>query len=162
MATVVKVGIADLNVVKTPDSLISYALGSCVGICLYDDAVKVAGMAHILLPSKLDSDNNLMKFADTAIPLLVEKMVQMNARKIRMTAKIAGGANMFSGMSMRSGSSTSRIGERNVEQTKITLSKLGIPIIAEDTGGTYGRTIEFSGESGILYVRSLSNQNKEL
>jgi chemotaxis protein CheD len=159
MATVVKVGIADLNVVKSPDSLISYALGSCVGICLYDEMARVAGMAHILLPKKLESDNNLMKFADTAIPLLVEKMVQMNARKVRMTAKIAGGANMFSGM-MRS--STTRIGERNVEQVKETLKKLGIRIVAEDTGGTYGRTIEFSGETGILYVRSLSNQNKEL
>jgi len=159
MATVVKVGIADLNVVKSPDSLISYALGSCVGICLYDEMAKVAGMAHILLPEQLANDNNLMKFADTAIPLLVEKMIQLNARKVRMTAKIAGGANMFSGMMK---SSTSRIGERNVEKTKETLRKLGINIIAEDTGGTYGRTIEFSGETGILYVRSLSNKNKEL
>ncbi|MCH5184813.1 MAG: chemotaxis protein CheD [Oscillospiraceae bacterium] len=159
MASIVKVGIADLNVVKSPDSLISYALGSCVGICLYDEMAKVAGMSHILLPSKLESDSNLMKFADTAIPLLVEKMVEKNARKIRMVAKIAGGANMFSGM-MRS--STSRIGERNVAQTKETLKKLGIRIVAEDTGGTYGRTIEFSGETGILYVRSISNQNKEL
>lgn len=159
MATVVKVGIADLNVVKSPDSLISYALGSCVGICLYDSMAKVAGMSHILLPSKIDSDQNLMKFADTAIPMLVDRMTKMGANRIRMTAKIAGGANMFSGM-MRS--NTSRIGERNVEQTKASLKALGIRIIAEDTGGTYGRTIEFSGETGILYVRSLSNQNKEL
>lgn len=159
MATVVKVGIADLNVVKSPDSLISYALGSCVGICLYDSMAKVAGMSHVLLPSKIESDQNLMKFADTAIPMLVDRMTKMGANKMRMTAKIAGGANMFSGM-MRS--SASRIGERNVEQTKASLKALGIKIIAEDTGGTYGRTIEFSGESGILYVRSLANQNKEL
>lgn len=159
MATVVKVGIADLNVVKSPDSLISYALGSCVGICLYDSMAKIAGMSHVLLPSKTESDKNLMKFADTAIPMLMDRMLKMGANRIRMTAKIAGGANMFSGM-MRS--STSRIGERNVEQTKATLKELGIRIVAEDTGGTYGRTIEFSGETGILYVRSLSNQNKEL
>lgn len=159
MATLVKVGIADLNVVKSPDSLISYALGSCVGICLYDEMAKVAGMSHILLPTKLESDNNLMKFADTAIPLLVEKMVQLNARKVRMTAKIAGGANMFSGMAR---SSNRKIGERNVEQVKATLQKLGIRIIGEDTGGTHGRTIEFSGETGILYVRSLSNKDIEI
>ncbi len=159
MATLVKVGIADLNVVKAPDSLISYALGSCVGICLYDNMAKVAGMSHILLPNKLDSDNNLMKFADTAIPMLVDRMIRLGAKKPRITAKIAGGANMFSGM-MRSASS--KIGERNAEQVRETLRRMAIPILADDTGGTYGRTIEFSGETGILYVRSLANKDKTL
>ncbi|MCX7715745.1 MAG: chemotaxis protein CheD [Clostridia bacterium] len=159
MGTVIKVGIADLNTACSPDVLISYALGSCVGICLYDGVTKIAGMAHILLPQKPEHDGNLMKYANTAIPLLVDEMEKLSASKARLTAKIAGGANMFSGILT---ASTSQIGERNIAETKATLDRLGIKIVGEDTGGNYGRTIEFNSENGILYVRSLSKQNIEI
>jgi len=156
---VVKVGIADLNVVKSPDSLISYALGSCVGICLYDNLTKIAGMAHILLPVSKPDDSNLMKYADTAIPLLITKMEEQKANKFRLKAKIAGGANMFQAFAT---GNTASIGDRNVEMTKAVLNKLGIQIIAEDTGGNAGRTIEFTAENGILHIKSLSSKNKEI
>jgi Chemotaxis protein; stimulates methylation of MCP proteins len=156
---IVKVGIADLNVVTSPDSLISYALGSCVGICLYDNLAKVAGMSHILLPVSKPGDENLMKYADTAIPLLIKKMEEQKASKFRLKAKIAGGANMFQAFAT---GNTASIGDRNVEMTKEVLKKLGIQIIAEETGGSTGRTIEFHAEDGILSIKSLSHQIKEI
>lgn len=159
MAQLIKVGIADLNVAVAPDSLISYALGSCVGICLYDRITKVAGLSHVLLPINENNDKNLMKYANTAIPMLVDMMIKRGASRARLKAKIAGGAKMFEGL--RDGPA-SQIGVRNVLATKGALSKLAIPIIAEDTGGNYGRTIEFSAETGILLVKSVSKETKEL
>jgi chemotaxis protein CheD len=156
MGSVIKVGIADLNVAKAPDSLISYALGSCVGICLYDPVTKVAGMSHILLPEKPDNDNNIMKYADSAIPYLMNELMKKNVMRSRVVAKIAGGANMFGGVFK---GNNAQIGERNVKSTRDALKKLGIPIIAEDVGGSQGRTIEFTSDDGMLRIRSLPSKD---
>lgn len=156
MAAVIKVGIADANIAVAPDTLISYALGSCVGICLYDSATKISGMSHILLPEMPDGDNNILKYADTAIPDLLNKIIQKGASRARITAKIAGGANMFGGMFK---GPSAMIGTRNVEATKTALAKLGIKIIAEDVGGNSGRTIEFIPETGMLKIRSLPHKD---
>lgn len=159
MATVIKVGIADANIALAPDSLISYALGSCVGICLYDSVTKVSGMSHVLLPEKPETDTNLMKYADSAVPYLLGEMLKNGAVKDRIVAKIAGGANMFG--DIFKGNNT-LIGERNVEESKKALKKLGIPIIAEDVGGNIGRTIEFTSEDGMLRVRSLPTKDVKI
>lgn len=153
MGNIVTVGISDLKVVSGEDSLITYALGSCVGICLYDAERKIAGMSHVLLPQCSPTDNNLMKYADTAIPLLIKEMLAARARKEKLVAKIAGGASMFA-MAF-SASSLSQIGTRNVEAVKSSLSRERIPIIAEATGGNQGRTIQFNAETGDLVVRSV-------
>lgn len=155
------IGISDLNVASAPDVLVSYALGSCVGICLYDSLVRVAGLAHIMLPSKaaFPNDPNMMKFADTAAWELVKRMEKTGARRIRMTAKIAGGAQMFAGQGL---SDATQIGRRNVQETKEVLKELGIRIVAEDTGLDYGRTIEFSAETGMLRVRSITHGIREI
>jgi len=94
----IKVGMADFNVVKSPGILVTLGLGSCVGIALYDAQVKVAGLSHIMLPSskQIKNNQNKAKFADTAILLLIEKMMTMGAQKDRIKAKIVGGAQMFS------------------------------------------------------------------
>ena len=155
------IGISDLNVVAAPDVLISYALGSCVGICLFDRLVRVAGLAHILLPSRVAFKNqgNIMKFADTATVELVNRMEAIGARRLRMVAKIAGGAQMFANQGI---SDAAQIGRRNVVETKQVLEFLSIKIIAEDTGSNYGRTIEFFAETGILRVKSISQGIKEI
>lgn len=155
MSKTVTVGISDLNVVKSPDILVTYALGSCVGICLYDQMTKVAGLSHIMLPSSALSSNpeHSMKFADTAIVMLIKKMEVMGASKARIKAKIAGGAQMFAAMST---SSIANIGQRNVLAVKDTLSSLHIPIIAEDTGKNYGRTLYFNGEDGSMRIKSVN------
>ncbi len=153
MSANIKIGISDLNVARSPDVLMTYALGSCVGICLYDRAKKIGGLSHIMLPDSSASHGAAQpyRFADTAIPILVQKMVLLGANKRALTAKIAGGARMFS---TASNNSLSNIGQRNVVAVKGALAKLGIPIIAEDTGKDYGRTLFFTVEDGIMYIKS--------
>ncbi|NLW78089.1 MAG: chemotaxis protein CheD [Ruminococcaceae bacterium] len=149
----ITIGISDLNVARPPDILVTYALGSCVGICLYDANAKVAGMSHILLPSSAQMPGNKtpMKFADTAIPMLMVKMQAMGARPTSLQAKIAGGAQMFAAMS---NASIANIGARNVAAVKETLARLRIPIIVEDTGSNYGRTLLFNAADFKMTIRS--------
>lgn len=147
------VGISDQKVCRAPDTLTTYALGSCVGICLLDKETGVAGLAHIMLPDSSIMNNgasfNIFKFADTGIVNLYNEMLHLGARKGKITAKIAGGATMFT----ISGNKFN-IGERNVSAVRMHLSKLNISVIAQDTGLNYGRTIIFDSASGDLQVKS--------
>lgn len=149
----ITIGIADLNVARPSDTLVTYALGSCVGICLYDQVAKVAGLSHILLPSSAQIPGNTtpMKFADTAIPMLMVKMQALGARPNQLKAKIAGGAQMFAAMG---NASIANIGERNTAAVKATLQRLRIPILAEDTGSNYGRTLLFDADTFTMTIRS--------
>lgn len=159
--SLVKVGMADLNIAADGAVLKTTGLGSCVGLTLYDPKCKVAGMAHVMLPSSSiarESQINFAKYADTAIPELLERMKAAGAQVERMEAKMAGGAQMFA----LGGSDTLRIGPRNVESCTEVLNQLGIPVIAQDTGGNYGRTIEFDSEKGILSIRSVQFGVKEI
>ena len=149
------VGISDLNIGKGSDVLVTYALGSCIGICIVDPVTKVGGLSHIMLPSStLNPQGNInpMRFADTAIPMLLRKMEAAGALRIRMKAKIAGGAQMFSAIG---NGSLANIGARNVEAVKSALAKERIPIIAEDTGKNYGRTVIFYPETGDFVIKSV-------
>ncbi|AUJ26659.1 MULTISPECIES: chemotaxis protein CheD [Virgibacillus] len=153
---VVKVGIADLKVTKAPNKIRTSGLGSCVGVVIYDERKKVAGLAHVLLPdSKLARQNkfNHYKYADTAIPLLVEQLSSLGARSNLLKAKVAGGAQMFQ---FSSGSDMMRIGPRNVESVLEKLKHLSIPVLASDTGGNAGRTIEFDIQTSLLKVRTVN------
>ena len=159
------VGIAEGKVVRSPGELITYALGSCVGICLYDRTCSVAGMVHILLPYKKTAVNqsNPYKFADTAIIALVKDMERCGANVRRMTAKIAGGAKMFERSDTFKGEvDETQIGQRNVEAVREVLRELRIPIIADDTGDRLGRTITFSAETGQLTVKTVRWEWKKL
>ncbi len=151
----ITVGISDLNVAKGDDVLVTYALGSCVGICLYDKVNKVAGLSHIMLPNSKSFSGapQPYKFADTAIIQLVQKMQRMGALPNRLQAKIAGGAQMFAA---KGNTSLANIGERNVQAVKEELMRLRIPIIAEDTGKNYGRTLFFSASDGIMRIKSVN------
>ncbi|WP_442600923.1 chemotaxis protein CheD [Paenibacillus sp. KN14-4R] len=158
----IKVGMADLNVVHMTGVLKTTGLGSCVGLTLYDSRVKVAGMAHVMLPNSdiaREPDFNRAKYADTAVPDLIDKMVQLGAMVGRMQAKLAGGAQMFAFSAQQD---SMRIGPRNVESCKELLSQYKIPILSEDTGGNFGRTIELDCETGILFIRSVQHGVKEL
>lgn len=159
MSEVIKVGMADLNVCAAPDAITTLGLGSCVGIVLYDSAVKKAGMVHVMLPdsTKIRNNENTAKFADTGIDVLIEKLEKMGACRNRLTAKIAGGAQMFA---FSNNNDMLRIGDRNVEASKNKLDKLGIRILAEDTGLNYGRTIIFYPETGELHVKSVGKPLK--
>lgn len=156
-----KVGMADLNAIKAPGILTTLGLGSCVGIALYDKNKKIAGLAHIMLPSSLEikNNNNKAKFADTALELLLIKMEKLGARKHTIVAKIAGGSQMFN---FNSESDILRIGERNTIATRENLKKFGISIISDDTGGCFGRTIELDAETGILLVKTIGHGVKTI
>ncbi|MBY0120671.1 chemotaxis protein CheD [Bacillus sp. S/N-304-OC-R1] len=159
---VIKVGIADMNIVKTPHTIRTSGLGSCVGVVVYDQQREIAGLAHIMLPdSKLAKNSilNIAKYADTAVKDLVSKLIQNGARAYSLKAKIAGGAQMFH---FSSGSDIMRIGPRNVEAVKAELSALKISIIAEDVGGNSGRTIEFDPQSCLLHIRTVNKGVQEI
>lgn len=151
---IVRVGIAELKTAKPPVKLVSTGLGSCVGICLYDPLAKISGLAHIMLPNSRQAKNanNLAKFADTAVKVLIAELLKERAIKKRLIAKIAGGAQMFN---LPGASDFMRIGQRNVEASKKALKEAGIPLIAEDVGGNYGRSIEFCSVEGTLLVRTI-------
>ncbi|MBW5444551.1 chemotaxis protein CheD [Cohnella sp. CFH 77786] len=161
-STIVKVGMADLNVASGGALLRTTGLGSCVGVTLYDPFLKIAGMAHIMLPSSeiaREGQPNLAKYADTAVPELVRRMEAAGADPRRLAAKMAGGAQMFA---FAGGSDSMRIGPRNVESTKQALEALRIPLLAEDTGANYGRTVELDSGTGIYVIRSVQFGVKEI
>ncbi|MCC3381328.1 chemotaxis protein CheD [Paenibacillus farraposensis] len=160
--SIIKVGMADLNVTSSPNLIRTTGLGSCVGLTLYDPHLKLAGMAHVMLPSSdiaREGQLNIAKYADTALPELLERMLKLGAERRRLIAKMAGGAQMFA---FAGSGDTMRIGPRNVESCKEMLVHLGIPLVAEDTGGNYGRTIELDSETGVLNIRSVQKGVKEL
>jgi len=162
MSEAIIVGISDYKWSKSPDVLVTHALGSCVGICLYDRVLKIGGLAHIMLPDSTmfaSQEINRMKFADTAIVDLIHKLRENGADAARLTAKIAGGAQMFA---VQAGSAIGAIGERNVTSVREALRSARVPIIAEDTGLNYGRTVYFDLDTGVMRVQSLNRSIKDL
>ena len=144
------IGISDLKAGRSPDTLITFALGSCVGIALYDRITCIGGLAHIMLPdsSLLRADVNQKKFANTALPLMLRQMEAMGARRYFITAKIAGGAMLFGQKDAL------RIGERNIAAVKNQLVRLGISLTAEDTGLNYGRTMRIDLTDGSVTIKT--------
>jgi len=161
MEGIIKVGMADLRAANHPCVLTTLGLGSCVGIALYDKSTQVAGLAHVMLPSSIQarSNTNLAKFADTAIVKLVEEMEKLGANTRNITAKIAGGAEMFK---FSQSTDILKIGQRNVEATLNCLKQLNIPVIAQDTGGSHGRTIELYSDDGRLIVKTIGYGTKQI
>jgi chemotaxis protein CheD len=161
-AEIIKVGIADMNIVMVPDLIRTTGLGSCVGVVLYDQAREIAGMAHIMLPDSSLSraePQNKAKFANTAIKELLDSLIKLGARPSGIKAKLAGGAQMF----QFSGSSDMmRIGPRNVEAVLQELKELRIPVLAQDVGGNSGRTIEFDPKTGLMQIRTVNKGNSEI
>ena len=160
MATI-KVGMADLNICKAPDMITTLGLGSCIGIAVYDPVLKIGGLAHIMLPdsTQMRNNSNIAKFADTGIEELVKRVVMAGANKRRLVAKIAGGAKMFqvSGLS-----TVGNVGERNAQASRAKLKQLGIPLLAEDTGLNYGRTVELYPETGEFRIQAVGKTIKSI
>ena len=159
MGEIIKVGMADLNICKSPDGLTTLGLGSCVGIALRDPITKVGGLAHIMLPDStaIKDNTNIPKFADTGIVELVNRIVFAGGSKSRLVAKIAGGAQMFA---FQNKSSLIKVGEKNVMAVKKKLEELNIPILAEDTGENYGRTVIFYFVIGDFVIRAVGKTEK--
>lgn len=147
----ITVGIADMKMAKERGMLITYALGSCIGICLYDQKIKLAALVHIMLPLNMETGRkNPLKYADTGIRETLRMMEAKGASRSRITAKIAGGAKMFD----VSGGSMGNIGQRNIESVHMNLKKEGIQLLREDVGGSVARTLLFDPATGLGCVRS--------
>lgn len=156
MQNIIKVGMADINVLEHPGILTTLGLGSCVGIALFDNRKRIIGLAHIMLPSSkyARSKTNVAKFADTAVVSLLNKMEGKGAKRNSIIAKLAGGAQMFS---FSNSSDMMRIGERNIISAKAKLKELKIPVISQHTGGNYGRTIELHSKDGLLLIKTIGH-----
>lgn len=161
MGELIKVGMADYKVGQNPASLITYGLGSCIGIAFYDSLTKVGGLAHIMLPDSKQAraSDNPAKFADTALPLMLADMLKLGAQKSRITAKLAGGAQMFA---FANATDIMRVGERNAEAVRAKLKQMEVRVVAEDTGGNYGRTVELNLLTGAYHIRTIDKGQKEL
>ncbi len=158
MGEIIKVGMADLKTCVSPDAITTLGLGSCIGIAIVDPVTKIGGLAHIMLPDSTairNSQQNIAKFADTGIAELVNQMIKIGAKKERMVAKIAGGAMMFA---FKSQSDLTMVGQRNAAASKQKLKELGIPLLAEDTGANYGRTVIFYPETGEFHIRAVGKE----
>src|SRR5665648_168260 len=158
MSVVISVGMADYKTARAPEILLTAGLGSCIGICIRDPFLKVGGMSHIMLPTASKSlGGNPAKYADTALELLLKEILGMGAIRSRLKAKIAGGAQMFS---FPGKPPVLKIGERNAEAVKEELRKHGIPLLVEDVGGSFWRTIYFDVGTGELRIRTINHGEK--
>lgn len=148
----------ELAVGDHPQILVTPALGSCVGVTLWDAFARRGGMAHVMLPTPNDTriDGLVDRFASVAVPKLAE-LVAKGSNTRRLVAKIAGGATMFG-----SENDVTSIGARNIEEVKKQLALLRIPLVAEDTGGAHARTIELHLDTGLVVVRSYRYGIKDL
>ncbi len=160
MSDVESVSVAEIKVSNDSGILASYGLGSCVAVAMYDRLKKVGGLAHIMLPESRGavSEETPGKFADIAVSRLVEELVRLGARRTGLRCKIAGGSQMFDipGDNQRAAKSPhTHIGTRNVERVRRELERLRIPLVGEDTGGNYGRSVKFDTSTGEVEVKSI-------
>ena len=153
MSTKRRIGIAELEVAAAPEVLITYGLGSCLGILLYDGSRRLGGLAHTLLPTPRPGREQERpgKFVTSAVAQMLAELLARGAEQSRLQAKIFGGATMFEGI----GSEADGVGARNVRAARETLAGLEIPLLFEDVGGRHGRTVEFDLAGGIVLVRSV-------
>ncbi|HEX4468700.1 MAG TPA: chemotaxis protein CheD [Gemmatimonadaceae bacterium] len=159
--TEIRVKVAECAVGRDDQTLITIGLGSCVAIMLYDDAARIGGLAHTLLPdeSMARDRSNPGKFPASAVAMLLAEMTRLGADVRRVRAKLVGGASMFANL-IPAGSI--QIGDRNVAAARQALGARGVPITAEDVGSDHGRSVHFFLEDGRVEIRSLKKGNRVL
>ena len=153
------VGVGDVAVSNNPSVTIStYALGSCIGLVVYDSAVKAGGLIHIMLPDSTLAPTKAQRqpamFADTGIPLMFRNMIGLRAERKRLKAYVAGGASVISGSEMF------KIGERNIAAVKRMVNTLGIPVVKADIGGVNNRTIHLNVATGEVELKTPIEHSK--
>ena len=140
------------------DVLVSLGLGSCIGLALLDRRTGVAGLAHVVLPDSGGAEaDNPLKFADKAVPELVDRLVARGGRRLRLEAALVGGASMFA-----TASPTLEVGSRNEAAVREQLKTLRIPVIAAETGGKRGRTVRVHIDSTRVTVREAGGKDHDL
>jgi len=165
MNNTITVNISDMKVAQNSDTLVTYALGSCIGICLYDQIKKIGALGHIMLPYAHNDEEAKKKkhrFADTCVPDMINEMIRLGCNKRSIVAKIAGGATMFKLVNSRNNNSANsdlnKIGAQNIVAVKEALKEYGIILLAEDTGSDYARTVFFDTDDGKITIKSCNRQ----
>ena len=150
----ITIGIGAYVVADKPCVLETLGLGSCVGICIWDRTTRVGGLAHIMLGKSNGRETNPNRFADKALPAMIDEMMAKGAKITFMAAKIFGGASLFE-------ADTFNIGGENVKTVKEILEQKRIPIIASDVGGNHGRSVWFDVKTGSVVVGSVFGPTQE-
>ncbi|MBF0349546.1 MAG: chemotaxis protein CheD [SAR324 cluster bacterium] len=157
MPKVVRVAIAGVDTAQNGD-LLSTVVGSCIAIMLYDKKTRIGGMAHIMLGYSDGKTDTPGKYADTAVPHLIQLMEQSGAQAYRLKgAKVAGGGEMFDHFSPEL-----NVSKLNIKAVYDILARHGIKIIAEDLGGKTGRRVTLDTETGKVQVDVHGEQTKTL
>ena len=159
MTKKISVGIADMKIARQEGELITYALGSCIGVAFYDPMIKLGALLHIKKKKKNMSESNVYKFADSGIKETLRKLYAFGAMKGRLVIKIAGGAKMFE---MKGPGGLGNIGERNAQNVKRVLAAEGLRVAKEDTGANYARTMSLDVSTGQVYIRSAGKTERML
>ena len=137
--------------------LITYELGSCIGLCFHDPRLRLGALLHIMLPLNMEAGRtHPMKYADTGIKETLRQLEAKGASRSRMTVKIAGGAKMFE---IAGGSGLGNIGQRNIESVHAILKRDNLRLCGEYTGGTVARTLLFDVGSGQACIRSYGQKD---
>jgi len=163
LADTINVGVAELKASNNSDILASFGLGSCVAVAMFDPIRKVGGLAHVMLPESRNREpvRTPGKFADTAVPGLVARLVELGAKPKSLRCKLVGGAQMFEIPGSRNKDAglacgpSAHIGARNVEAVKAALEELKVPVVGEETGGNHGRTVKFDTCTGEMIITSI-------
>jgi chemotaxis protein CheD len=155
------VGVSDMKVSKDPDSvLITYSLGSCIGIAIYDPFARVGGLLHFMLPeSNLDGDKakrNPSMFADTGIPYLFKSTYDLGAQKKRMRVVVVGGSQILDQQGFFN------IGKRNHMAVRKIFWKNQVMIDYEDIGGNGNRTIKLDVANGSIWIKSSGQEYRKI
>jgi chemotaxis protein CheD len=164
LAEEIKVGMGDIAVTRAPNTLAIIGLGSCVGVALYYPKERIGGLAHIMLPDSTRSRSNTSreKFADTGLPILLERLKKSGAEQLWITARLVGGASMFKTTSASGTNPMFNIGENNVRACREFLKKEHIRLVGEEVLGTNGRTMRFDLTTGKITVRQADGCGTEL
>ncbi|MCI9155664.1 MAG: chemotaxis protein CheD [Lawsonibacter sp.] len=151
------VGIADMKIAQGNSVLVTYALGSCIGLCFHDPRLKLGALLHIMLPINMETGRtHPMKYADTGIRETLKQLEARGASRARMTVKIAGGAKMFE---IAGGSGLGNIGQRNIESVNTILKRENIRLLGQEVGGKVARTLFFDVNTGQACVRSYGQKD---
>ena len=153
------IGMGEIHISNIQSTVLScIGLGSCVAVCLYDRQAKVGGMVHVVLPRNNGTTNdNRAKFADSAVPLMLEKIRKKGGETKRLIAKIAGGAHMTIAPGLKN---TFKTGEHNIAEVIAALEREGIPLKGNDTGGNRGRTVHMYLDTGRITVRIIGEATR--
>ena len=151
------VGIADMKMLQGEGILVTYALGSCIGLCFHDQRLRLGALLHIMLPLNMEAGRtHPLKYADTGIKETLKQLEAKGASRSRLTVKIAGGAKMFE---ITGGSGLGNIGQRNIDSVHTILKRDNLRLIGEHTGGTVARTLLFDVGSGQGCIRSYGQKD---